>query len=311
MLLLALLGVLLPNQARPMTTAPASEIRDRTAAALARALEHSRERSGRDLSMRLADLRSATELAARDLGDASLVGLDLSRAASRSTRAPADGDTLESLADLVRERTLDLAFAPKVESPRPSGFPDATPVGEIAVLDYPVYRLARTGMPGGMFGGRNGAFWKLFQHIQRNEIPMTAPVEMAYGSDASGEHMRSMAFLYATTQVGKLGTDGSVEVVDVPANRVASLGLRGTGDEASFTRALVLLRDWLAAHPEWVENGAPRAMAWNSPMVPDARRFFEVQIPIRAPDPNGQAVKPTSQSAEPADKTAKPFGQKG
>jgi hypothetical protein len=38
---------------------------------------------------------------------------------------------------------------------------------------------------------------------------------------------------------------------------------------------------WLAANPQWEVCGPMRSMGWNSPMVPDARRYWEIQLPIR------------------------------
>ena len=76
----------------------------------------------------------------------------------------------------------DLAFEPIMEAPLPVGFPAPVPAGEIAVIEYPRYRLARAGMK----GGQNGTFFTLFRHIQSNDIPMTAPVEMTMDEDGTG-----------------------------------------------------------------------------------------------------------------------------
>ena len=65
----------------------------------------------------------------------------------------------------------DLNFTPLREAELPEGFPEHGPVGQVIEKQYPSYRMA-------MSTGR-AAFGKLFRHIQRRGIPMTAPVEMA------------------------------------------------------------------------------------------------------------------------------------
>lgn len=259
-------------------------------ARVAQGLESELGRDARDAAgvasagERLKRLHAALERAAGELGQGSRMAATLRAEAQPRDVVEDPAKELSRLTATVRERALDLGFTPLVESPRPTGFPESTPVGEIVVLEYPAYRMARTDMPRSGFVGRNGAFWRLFRHIESRSIPMTAPVEMTYGTDTRARRMERMAFLYADLGVGKLGRDGEVEVVDVPAARVVSIGLRG-GDERRFEKARTELDAWLAAHPEWTVCGPARVMAWNSPMVPDARRFHEVQIQIRPAHP--------------------------
>ncbi len=240
---------------------------------------------------RLEALRRAARAAALELSGGSRIATALTNACERSVAA---GDAVEGLMELrefARERALDLVFEPKVESPRPDHFPRATPVGEISILQYPSYRMARASIARSLLGGRNGAFSKLFRHIQSNGIAMTAPVEMTYKRDATVERLHSMGFLYRKPEFGPLGQQGEVEVVDIPEALVLSLGMRGSGSDANFTRGLEDLRRWLAEHPEWKESGPARAMGWNSPMVPDARTFFEIQIPIARALPAQEASR--------------------
>ena len=61
------------------------------------------------------------------------------------------------------------------EAKLPEGFPGPGPVGEVITKTYPAHRLARVRSGG---PGNDGSFMKLFRHIERNEIAMTAPVEM-------------------------------------------------------------------------------------------------------------------------------------
>lgn len=173
------------------------------------------------------------------------------------------------------EASRNAAFKPVVEAPLPDGFPTYTPVGEIEVKKYPAYRKAEAS--GGV------AFWTLFQHISSAGIAMTAPVEMTYQSDGPPVgREKAMAFLYGDKGIGSPGRKGNVEVVDVPAATVVSLGMRGARSEAILVGAEQRLRVWLEQNKTRYEQAGPiRVMGYNSPFVARDRQFFEVQIPIR------------------------------
>jgi NADH dehydrogenase [ubiquinone] 1 alpha subcomplex assembly factor 1 len=173
------------------------------------------------------------------------------------------------------QRTLaDLEFSPLIEAPLPEGFPAPTPVREIERKTYPAYRLARADMK----GTQNGAFWQLFQHIKKHDIPMTAPVEMTMGED--GDEL-DMAFMYEHTRQGETGPDGTVEVMDIAPMEVVSIGCRGNSTGRAVEAARESLLAWIAAHPEVEVAGPARQFGYNSPMVSSSRRYFEVQIPVR------------------------------
>lgn len=273
-----------------MSTAPTLEIRTRTSAALRSAVEL----AGEDHVELMARLREASVLAAASLGTGSQNAARITRAIAAADDTTAREGPKAARSGLNKELELvarDLVFAPLVESPRPTGFPEATVVGEFEVLAYPAYRMARAPMPRSLMGQQNSAFWKLFRHIQSHDIPMTAPVEMTFGpregtqSEASRE-FDSMAFLYVSTEVGREGPDGEVEVLDVPAATVASFGVRGSSSSQRVLDARERLYAWIASQPERFEIlGAPRMLGWNSPMVADARRYWEVQFPVRIIEP--------------------------
>ena len=167
-------------------------------------------------------------------------------------------------------------FQPILEADLPDGFPPPTPVGTIEVKQYPEYRKATS-------SGR-AAFWTLFRHIQRNNISMTAPVEMTYsGADSERLQEQSMAFLYGSTELGNPGWEGAVEIADVPAATVVSIGVRGPRTDPAVLQAHHRLEAWLESREsEFVIAGPVRVMAYNSPFVRPDRQFFEVQIPIEA-----------------------------
>jgi hypothetical protein len=173
------------------------------------------------------------------------------------------------------ETAENATFKPVAEAPLPEGFPTYTPVGEIEVKHYPAYRKAET------TGG--GAFWTLFQHIKTAGISMTAPVEMTYQADGPPVgREQAMAFLYGEKNAGTAGRKGTVDVVDVPAATVLSIGMRGGRSDAVLVGAEQRLRNWLAENKTLYEqSGAVRLMGYNSPFVPRDRQFYEVQIPIR------------------------------
>lgn len=169
----------------------------------------------------------------------------------------------------------DLEFEPLIEADLPEGFPTPTPVREVELKTYPVYRIARADMKG---GSDNGAFWQLFQHIKKNDIPMTAPVEMTY--DESGDEI-DMAFMYEYAAQGSAGPDGSVDVMNIEPMLVASLGCRGRSSDAAVEDAREQLTRWIASRADLEVAGPLRQFGYNSPMVPNSRRYFEVQIPVR------------------------------
>lgn len=159
-------------------------------------------------------------------------------------------------------------FEVRVEAPLPEGFPGPGPLGRVVVKEYPRYRAARAA------GG--GSFRALFQHIDRNDVRMTTPVEMTMN-----ERMveTEMAFLYEAPDQGRVGTEGRVRVLDLEPMTVLSVGMRGRRNQ----EALRLARSWIEDHIEregWSVAGTWRTLGYNSPMVPAAQSFWEVQVPV-------------------------------
>ncbi len=186
------------------------------------------------------------------------------------------------------------------EANLPEGFPPPGPVGQIVVKHYPAYRAAwaRSGDNQSTNRAQNNLFRPLFNHIQRNDIAMTAPVEMTYeqsnatnaDSDAqtastASPRMTAMAFMYAKPDMGTPGQDGSdgkVEVLDMPAMTVLSIGVRGNYNDEHFQNARTQLDAYLSTHPSRYEVvGQPRYLGYNSPFVPWFLRYGEVQLPVR------------------------------
>lgn len=184
------------------------------------------------------------------------------RAASPSDRAWA----LRRAFDAIR---TDLAFRPMSEAPLPEGFPEAGPVGRIVEKTYPRYRAARA-------QGGESSFFTLFSHIQRNDVEMTAPVEMTLDE---GARAVDMAFLYESVRQGRAGAQGRVDVLDLDRQSVLSLAIRGRRSTELVSEARALLEAELARRG-LKATGAFRVLAYNSPMVPAERQLFEVQVPV-------------------------------
>jgi uncharacterized surface protein with fasciclin (FAS1) repeats len=190
--------------------------------------------------------------------------------------------TMLALREGLRDAVEILEFTPFQEAKLPQGFPELTPVGEIQVKTYPKYRMARVEMEDRSKQGR--AFFTLFQHIVRNRIEMTAPVEMTYNS-AGPTQEAAMAFLYESTEIGTLGESGKVQVSDVPEMMAVSLGVRGDYSGDQVAKGEQYLQQWLKRHVNRYEAaGNLRVLGYNSPFLPAERRYAEVQLPLRYRD---------------------------
>lgn len=185
---------------------------------------------------------------------------------------------------VMRERLLEvhesITFRPVKEADVPVGFPVFTPVHHIEVKEYPVYRLARVEME----GSDNNAFFSLFNHIKRNDIAMTAPVQIDYKPEPGSEEEQSMAFLYGDTGIGVLGSEaGNKEIMvdDIPGHLAVSVGVRGRMNDEAVSQAEEKLRSWLKEKSsEYQAAGPLRKMGYNSPFIPRMMQYFEVQIPV-------------------------------
>jgi len=179
--------------------------------------------------------------------------------------------------EALRDGEGVLAFRMVKEAELPVGFPEPTPVGEIRLKKYPAYRMAAAKQSGETF-----AFWTLFGHIKKNEIAMTAPVEMTFGeSEKERGRMKQMAFLYGSQEIGQVGKDGAVNVVDVEPMLTVSIGMRGEAAERGREEARGYLEEWLKEHAkEYRAAGPLRMMGYNSPGVASGKRYFEFEIPV-------------------------------
>lgn len=269
-MLLALLSALtlLPSPSHPTS-------RYLAAAQLEAALERCATADGTTLQL----LRSGIEAARKTLGPDSEVAAELDRLDrdARLEGVSAEDGGASWLAGQLTRVVSDLRFEPLREADLPADFPDETPVGEIQVQQYPAYRAARKEIRDASL---QGAFWALFRHIRQGDIAMTAPVETTFEAYETAMTESSMAFLYASMDLGSTGAQGTVEVIDVAAHSAVSLGLRGVENPERIESARRRLERWIDERPQWRRSGPLRTMGYNSPMVRGDRRYFEVQIPV-------------------------------
>lgn len=165
----------------------------------------------------------------------------------------------------------------KEESPLPKGWPQPGPYDQVSRKKFPAYRAALTK------GDRpNGGFMTLFRHIERNSIPMTAPVEMKLDDSAADMPMEQMAFLYQSPEVGKTGADGdAVEVKDLPALEVLNYAWQGGRSKVSVAKARAAIDAELAKQN--LKAKGWRLFGYNSPFVPPSKQTHELQALIDIP----------------------------
>jgi hypothetical protein len=161
------------------------------------------------------------------------------------------------------------------EAPLPKGWPKPGPYDQVSLKTLPAYRAAFT-----TGKGEAGAFWILFGHIKKNDIPMTAPVEMAMGESGDRLEKSSMAFLYQSPEVGTAGPDGDkVEVRDVPAAKVLSYTWQGDDSRANLAKAKAAIEADLADRKLTAKHY--RLLGYNGPGTPRLKRTWELQALLK------------------------------
>jgi hypothetical protein len=182
-----------------------------------------------------------------------------------------------------------------ITTPLPDGYPPPTPPGAIEIKSYPAVRRAQVSGTSHPDWGMNMAFWPLFRHISRRDIAMTSPVEIDYEGLTPDKGDRpdrwTMSFLYRTSDLGPVGTDRAVEIVDAEPMAVAAIGFRGSYSLDRVRQNLKELILWVEKSPDWEPAGEPRALFYNGPEKRGRDKWGEVQVPIRRAEPP-QAPRP-------------------
>ena len=234
----------------------------------------------KDPKQRLDLLKAASEKVITSCND-NLMARDI---LVKATKDISKIEDIAKQADILRTGLLEvlviLTFKPRVEAPVPAGFPAPTPVGVVEIKKLPVYRMAKVANSG--MGGNN--FFTLFNHIKKNSIEMTAPVEMTMAEKNGKYTETSMAFLYQETTLGKVGPQGNVAVLDTTECTVVSVGMRGSPSSENIESARRWLLEKIKTTPQAYEiAGELKVMGYNSPFMPEKLRYYEVQLPLKLP----------------------------
>jgi hypothetical protein len=162
------------------------------------------------------------------------------------------------------------------ESPLPKGWPQPGPYNQVAEKKYPAARAAFTPSKIPTFG-----FLTLFNHIKKNQIPMTSPVEMTMKPDEDEAlEMNQMGFLYQSTDVGNAGADGKkVTVRDVPAVTVLAYTWQGSRNDAAIAKARAAIEAALAEKK--LQSTGYRLFGYNSPSIPANKQTHELQAILK------------------------------
>ncbi|BCX47189.1 hypothetical protein HAHE_10970 [Haloferula helveola] len=160
------------------------------------------------------------------------------------------------------------------EAPLPVDWPEPGPYNEVSEKTYPAYRAAFTDGK-----GETSSFWTLFLHIKKNNIPMTAPVEMPMEENDEKLSRAGMAFLYQNGKVGAPGKDGvKVEVRDVAATKALSYAWQGDDSKKLIAEARTQLEAELEKRD--LEPEGFRLLGYNGPGTPRDERTWELQALI-------------------------------
>jgi len=234
----------------------------------------------KDPKQRLDLLKAASDKTLASCKENFMVRDILSKAAQASSKLQDVTKQADTLRAALLETLVILTFKPKVEAPVPAGFPAPSPVGVVEIKKLPVYRMAKVANSG--LGGNN--FFTLFNHIKKNKIEMTAPVEMTMAEKNGKYTESSMAFLYQETTLGKVGPQGNIAVLDTKECMVASIGMRGSPSSENIESARRWLIEKIKNAPEAYEiAGELKVMGYNSPFMPEKLRYYEVQLPLKLP----------------------------
>jgi len=167
--------------------------------------------------------------------------------------------------------------------------------GDLEIRNYPAILVAETVVRGPRKNALKQGFGILADYIfakSRNgeALPMTVPVLQDAGDpmgsdpplfDDMVEGGWRMRFVMPEGRTrGDLPEPPQpIELVEIPARRVAAVKFSGVADDARLAEQENRLRGWLAKRAERAEAEAEYAF-YNSPMIPPPLRRTEVLIPL-------------------------------
>ncbi len=161
---------------------------------------------------------------------------------------------------------------------------ERTPVGTVEIKELPGRLALETRTDQSYFERDNGLFMRLFRYIEANEIAMTVPVE--------AEEKPGVMRFFVGGDHGKTPSDSEqVQVVEMPARTVASLGMRGGYNHGNFEKGRTKLLRWLAEQSDWEAEGEPYVVYWHGPFVPRWMKRSEVHIPVRVAESRAEGTQ--------------------
>ena len=167
--------------------------------------------------------------------------------------------------------------------------------GDIELRAYPDIIVAETMVEGPRKEALNQGFRALAGYIFAKsrggeELPMTVPVLQDSGQSSAAEGMMFDDTAEGHWRVrfvmpeGREASDlpeppAGIELVEVPARRVAAIRFSGVADDDRLIEQEDLLRGWLQRRGDDVV-GEPEYAFYNSPMIPPPLRRSEVLLPL-------------------------------
>ena len=152
--------------------------------------------------------------------------------------------------------------------------------GDIEIRDYPELLVAESAAAGERTAALNAGFRKLARYVfaedrDGDSIAMTAPVL----SERGGPGWRTRLVIPAAVSHDELPPPGpGVEIVTVPARRVAAIRFPGRATDQRLQAKEAALRTWLEKRGQ--AAGAVSYAFYNSPYVAPALRRNEVLIEL-------------------------------
>jgi DNA gyrase inhibitor GyrI len=167
--------------------------------------------------------------------------------------------------------------------------------GELEIRDYPAIVVAETVVQGPRKAALEQGFRMLAVDIfaksrAGEKLPMTVPVLQGAGDPMASDPPLFDDELEGAWRVRFVMPSGKapdelpappegVELIDLPARRVASATFGGIASDQALTKAEDRLRGWLQRLGE-VPASEPEYAFYNSPMIPPPLRRNEVLIPL-------------------------------
>jgi hypothetical protein len=153
--------------------------------------------------------------------------------------------------------------------------------------EYPGFVVAETRVEGDFDAASRAGFRRIARYIfggnkdsdgRSRSISMTAPVTV----EQDGEQWRLHFVMPSGSELSRMPEplDGSVNLREVPAHRMAAVRFSGWTTDASIARHAGLLRDWLTAKGIAFED-RPQVARYDDPFTLPWNRRNEILIPLR------------------------------